>query len=816
MGVKGLTTYIAKKADQYLVPFELHDTCLVIDGDSIASNLYQWSPHTNSAFGGDYNQYHHIVQRFFAALHRCRVRSFVLLDGGYQRRKLKTVHARLRAKICSIRHLNPLGGNHMFPLHMRECFVDAVRASPGAHLMRCLFEADDEVAELARQLNCPVLSYDSDFYIHNVQYIPSVTLTMRPLKRSAPRRNRRRPASTSARVAAEFEPYWYMDCCVYTIANLARGQIRDEVLPLFGVLLGNDYVGRHVFAKFFAGVSTKNVGKRNSPQQKRIIGLLRWLRGETLASARGKVLGSVELAKRGVLAREIEQAMEGYVRASSEAFAFFGLGEEDVREGGLKVAVIEAEEEEEEDDEEDKFGERADRIPDADDDVEENDDTENTSDSESDQSASDDTPHQPITDDSTTVGFKHRNNATALNAPVWLLRLIYEAHVPRYVVDLLALRMYINAPQVENVQMLESNHLARPILAVIYTLVHHEAAIAGDTIPDLVYLTRDTKNASTFVNIALAVRSDVLSLPFRDEPANADRTAQNARNIIGRLFADHPNAALVWSTIDALPAGERLFALSLAYAAHNSANLTRAQLHALLLCMFALHRSYELCSYMDEEHFQKQHRRYVEAYAKQTTATTTLTTSTTEAHEAIMLARNLLPHLQLNRAIRTRHTSFSATAVHAFAEWQAVMFHMNTLNALLGEPFERMHVGRLFNGTLAYNLSVALQERPDMSYYMRQYVFRDCGRWAGEYEALVRILEPLVQRFEVDGDANRRKSTRNQRKLAKKRAAKTAATSTTAKPVDGDATGCLSASGAEEDAINGYEGLGNRFAKLIV
>lgn len=800
MGVKGLTTYIANKAEQYMVPFELHDTCLVIDGDSLASNLYQWSPHTNSAFGGDYNQYHHIVQRFFAALHKCRVRSFVLLDGGYQRRKLKTVHARLRAKICSVRHLNPLGGNHLFPLQMRECFVDAVRASAGARLMRCMFEADDEVAQLARQLNCPVLSYDSDFYIHNVQYIPSVTLTMRPLKKSAPRRNRRRPAATSQAVA-EFEPYWYMDCCVYTIANLARGQIRDEVLPLFGVLLGNDYIGRHVFAKFFAGVSTKNVGKRNSPQQKRIIGLLRWLRGETLASARGKVLGSVELARRGVLAKEMEQAMEGYVKASSEAFTFFGLGPGDVREGGLEVAEVE--EEEDEDDDED---EELEAIPGADDFTDEHAASDsNHSDSSPSSDDNDDTTLQP-TDDSATTGFQYRRNGTQLRAPAWLRQLIHEARVPRYVVDLVALRMYINAPQVENVQMLESNHLARPILQVIYTLLHH----TEDPSADLVYLTRDTKNASTFVNVSLPVRSDVLALPFRQ--------GENGRSIIGTLFADHPNAAAVWPTIDALPADQRLFALSLAYAAHTSANLTRAQLHALLLCMVALHRSHDLCSYMDEEHFQKQHRRYVEACAKVATVRQTAAkteTTTTDSHEAIMLARNLMPHLQLNRAIRSRHTPFSATTVHSFAEWQAVMFHMNTLNALLGEPFEPMHVARLFNGTLAYNLTVALQERPDLAYYLRQYVFKDCVRWAAEYEQMVLLLEPLVPRLAEGGDAARKKSTRNQRKLAKKRAAKTG-TQTTER-VDGDQTGCIGANNeADEASIDGYDGIGNRFANLIV
>lgn len=35
MGVRGLTRYIAEKADKYLDPHELHDCDLVIDGDNL-------------------------------------------------------------------------------------------------------------------------------------------------------------------------------------------------------------------------------------------------------------------------------------------------------------------------------------------------------------------------------------------------------------------------------------------------------------------------------------------------------------------------------------------------------------------------------------------------------------------------------------------------------------------------------------------------------------------------------------------------------------------------------------------------------------
>lgn len=140
----------------------------------MASQLFNRCQH--SCFGGNYDEYFQICLNFFNLLKKCNVTPFVLLDGGYEERKMRTIKSRLQTRICAVKHVLPMSRKVIIPIFMREVFVDAVRAA-GVQVMRCFYEADDELAILARKLNCPVLSYDSDFYIHNVMYIPYVTLT---------------------------------------------------------------------------------------------------------------------------------------------------------------------------------------------------------------------------------------------------------------------------------------------------------------------------------------------------------------------------------------------------------------------------------------------------------------------------------------------------------------------------------------------------------------------------------------------------------------------------------------------------------------
>lgn len=117
-------------------------------------------------------------------LAECSIESFVLLDGGYEQKKMKTTRERLKGRIGVIKNIIPLECRMLaLPLHMREVFVNAVKFS-NVKIMRCLFEADNEIAILARRLKCPVLSYDSDFYIFDGQYIPYVTITHKIYKKT--------------------------------------------------------------------------------------------------------------------------------------------------------------------------------------------------------------------------------------------------------------------------------------------------------------------------------------------------------------------------------------------------------------------------------------------------------------------------------------------------------------------------------------------------------------------------------------------------------------------------------------------------------
>ena len=160
MGVRGLTTFIAQHASRYLDPHELRDCNLVIDGDNLCTQLYKQCDSGLSAFGGNYDEYFRTVVEFFAMLRKCNVTPYVLLDGGYEMRKMKTTKERLRSRIAVIKYIIPLESYMAMPLMMREVFVSAAK-SCNVKVYRCFFEADNEIGELIIKLKI----LNSDFEI---------------------------------------------------------------------------------------------------------------------------------------------------------------------------------------------------------------------------------------------------------------------------------------------------------------------------------------------------------------------------------------------------------------------------------------------------------------------------------------------------------------------------------------------------------------------------------------------------------------------------------------------------------------------------
>lgn len=727
MGVRGLTSYIAKNADRYLKPYELHDCNLVIDGDSLSSNLYRWNSECNSAFGGDYDQYYRTVVQFFNALHQCNVTPYVLLDGGYPRKKLATVRSRLRAKIGAVKHINPFSCLALFPLLMRDVFVDALKAC-AVPFMRCVFEADDEVAILARRLNCPVLSYDSDFYIHNVQYIPSVTLTAKVRRKKVPRKELKKQNPAPIDSAGSLK-YNYLDCCLYKIENLVGGQLKDDMLPLFAALLGNDYVNRKLFKKFYDKISLKKCGgKRDTKQQRRIIALLKWLQHETLESAITKVLARLPREDRVNVLRQINNAMSGYNLDECRAFMFFNLEVNDANHRPLIDVDI--------------LLKCNDNVVSDDEDHSDNGDGTDESDSESN---NDDggVKEKPATADieadevETDTHMSFRN----YEPPEWLLNKILKAEVPRFIVDLLYLKLYVNAPQIENFMLPDCNEIAIPILQFVFALLHLPDR------PTFQYLTRVLRIS----NVHYKKLSCIVMNNLEFDPT----TEMNQSQLFSRIFEIFPDHTEIFAQIKLLPSKWQLFFLAIVYWTKRSNVIDgAAYVHAVIISCCVLSEADHRCQPISRDYrvFQKRYGTIIKAYESKDTEIDQTTPKSISglceslaADESVMLLNQLLTYFYISDNIRERHTNYSSTIIHSFAELQSIVFNLNALNGLLNYPFESIAVAQFMNGTFLYNMYVGLKDRPNIEHYVKHHTFRGCSNYYGLYEQLIKVCEPIVE-----------------------------------------------------------------------
>jgi hypothetical protein len=268
MGVRGLTTYINQNSEKYFENYKLSNCHLIVDGNSLASVLFT-KVCRNSAFGGDYDTYGHCIERCFKDFKKCGVVPVVVFDGGCEKKKLRTTRKRCESKILSLAKVGPCSSSgQAFPLMMRKSFRE-VLVELDVAFVQSDFEADAEIAALAKKLNCPVLSNDSDFFIFDVLYIPLSSLSF---------------SSVSLVVKEKFIP-----CTIYRVDMFLESfGLSKSMLPLLATLLGNDYIDRYRFNTFFNYVKTKK-GKKPTQVQARIAGLLDWLRKETFDSALKKV-----------------------------------------------------------------------------------------------------------------------------------------------------------------------------------------------------------------------------------------------------------------------------------------------------------------------------------------------------------------------------------------------------------------------------------------------------------------------------------------------------------------------------------------------
>ncbi|XP_053610966.1 protein asteroid [Plodia interpunctella] len=668
MGVRGLTTYVNKNQDAFLQQFFLYETNLVIDGNGLCAQLYR-SLNCFSAFGGDYDKFASYVRKFFKSIRKCNVSSYVIFDGSYEPRKLRTVFGRLRSKINGASRLDPVtqGCLHIFPLLLRYVFKEILKEFDIPYTI-CEFEADDEIAAMARHLNCPVLSYDSDFFIYNVMYIPFNTLEHKPMI-----------------IEDDGVSKYALECRIYKVEFLTNnfGGLDEELLPLMATLLGNDYVEKKVFRKFFSQLKLPKSRKCNNEQQRSIHGIIKWLQNESIDSAIAKILGRLKNNEKNKVLKIIKHSIDGYKNTRCRSLKYFNISDVDPRlETNFQISETSI-------------------IPEDDDD--------NVSDEENTDTSSD------SSDNESCEEFQDPDLITGI--PNWFADGVRNHTIPPAYLNLFTHHLHLCSPQAEDYQDEDSFMCVLPILRFAFDILtdfSHE---------NCVYVRRE--NSSSYKRMFLGKE---YSIPRLFDKSFSDLSENELQSYFYNFF-NVKLPKLDFDDVRLLPSDFQLFMLAILWwVAH--CDVPIANIHSLFIC-------YIMLDVIDEKTgIIRGHKYFSNKYSKKieeikVTNNTPLKTNDEELflnknkvqyEDSLVAANVLLKHFEIADSIRKKPKSYDVKRMHLFAQFQCCLLQVNSLNDLCGRPIESTKYHKCFNGTFAYNIAMKLDTHSDPGNFIHSYL----------------------------------------------------------------------------------------------
>ncbi|XP_055019396.1 protein asteroid homolog 1-like isoform X2 [Boleophthalmus pectinirostris] len=203
---------------------------LVIDGSGLVYHLYFTSGLEQNR-GGEYGAFVDLVVHFFGVLWSCDISPFVVFDGCADfKEKWDLQRKRAMKKVRRAHSAAERGRSmHVLPTLIWEVFRQTLDRL-GVPLARCFTEADRQAAALAHMWLCPVLSDDTDFFIFPLSggMLPTTHFRWRQVLQCGARR--------------------YIPCKRYFSSWFCEvNQMSPQLLPVFAVLAGNDYLKKPVW-----------------------------------------------------------------------------------------------------------------------------------------------------------------------------------------------------------------------------------------------------------------------------------------------------------------------------------------------------------------------------------------------------------------------------------------------------------------------------------------------------------------------------------------------------------------------------------------
>ncbi|XP_037639878.1 protein asteroid homolog 1-like [Sebastes umbrosus] len=258
--------------------------------------------------GGEYAAFEVLIEEFIKALRDCGIEPHVVLDGGsdHTDKKLQTVTLRAVSFIEKA-HKAAEGNSQegILPQLVKLVFKQTL-ARLEVPVAQCYWEADQEIAALAKVWRCPVLSNDSDFYIFD---LPAGLLPISDFQWEAVKQS----GSQS-----------YIPCKRYNTSRFCNFfSIQRQLLPAFAALAGNDYVNLQNKSRInWAQFAPERVGSKD-----RLKGLLCWLKAfqqpqEALKAAL-RLMGDLSRKTKEEVLKGLNLGMKEYQLPPSSLKRFF-------------------------------------------------------------------------------------------------------------------------------------------------------------------------------------------------------------------------------------------------------------------------------------------------------------------------------------------------------------------------------------------------------------------------------------------------------------------------------------------------------------
>ncbi|CAL8354549.1 unnamed protein product [Arctogadus glacialis] len=311
MGVDGLSSLLEDKTKQNIKIYQdfkdFSNSKLVVDGCNLAYYLYD-KANLDQNHGGEYLAFQAEVQGFFKTLDNCRIEAYVVIDGGSGTSDIKLNTRMNRQRVLLKKIPDALRGKKkgIFPPSTMSVFEQTLNDMK-VPLVKCFGEADGQLAALAREWCCPVLSGDTDFYIYD---LPQGVLPLDHFWQSV----KKSPASIE------------IDCKLYTTTKFCTFfKISCQLLPVFASLAAIDYgiLKKCNWAEYVPAGSPEMKSKSSHLE-----GLLLWLGARTDRTTEDTLTAAMALVPNiSQQARtEVQRSMLEYRLPSSSLRGFFSEG----------------------------------------------------------------------------------------------------------------------------------------------------------------------------------------------------------------------------------------------------------------------------------------------------------------------------------------------------------------------------------------------------------------------------------------------------------------------------------------------------------